>query len=76
VPCSALEAEIGTVPRGWSSDANSIKLAGMKGQPPAPTLEQLRRGHPWTWVVCERCLHRAAVAFAPLIGGDPTPRAT
>jgi len=39
----------------------------MKPTPPAPTLEQLRRGHPWCWVVCERCLHRRPVAFVPLI---------
>src|SRR5262249_16146070 len=39
----------------------------MRNNPPAPTLEQLRRGHPWTWVVCERCLRRWPVAFAPLI---------
>src|SRR5262249_34445726 len=42
-------------------------LAGMKHEAPAPILEQLRRGHPWCWVVCERCMHRKAVAFAPLI---------
>jgi hypothetical protein len=39
----------------------------MKHAQAAPTLEQLRRGHPWCWVVCERCLHRRPVAFVPLI---------
>jgi hypothetical protein len=39
----------------------------MKPAPPAPTLEQLRRGHPWCWVVYQRCLHRRPVAFVPLI---------
>jgi hypothetical protein len=39
----------------------------MKAQPPAPTLEKLRRGTPWCWVVCERCLHRTPVAFVPFI---------
>ena len=42
-------------------------LENMKPAPPAPMLEQLRRGHPWCWVVCERCLHRRPVAFVPLI---------
>jgi hypothetical protein len=39
----------------------------MKPAPPVPTLEQLRRDCHWCWVVCERCLHRRAVAFVPLI---------
>jgi hypothetical protein len=39
----------------------------MKHAPAAPTLEQVRRGHPWCWVVCERCLHRTPVAFVPFI---------
>jgi hypothetical protein len=39
----------------------------MKTETPRPTLEQLRRGTPWCWVVCEGCLHRTAVAFVPLI---------
>jgi hypothetical protein len=39
----------------------------MKSKPQAPTLEQLRRGTPWCWVVCEHCLHRRAIAFVPLI---------
>jgi hypothetical protein len=33
----------------------------------APTLAQLGRGWPWTWVVCERCLHRKPIAFTTLI---------
>jgi hypothetical protein len=37
------------------------------GMKTAPTLEQLRRGTPWCWVVCERCLHRRAIAFVPFI---------
>ena len=39
----------------------------MKTAPAAPTLEQLRRGTPWCWVVCEKCLHRTPVAFVPFI---------
>jgi hypothetical protein len=39
----------------------------MKSKPPSPTLEELRRGSPWFWLVCQRCLHRRPVAFAPLI---------
>jgi hypothetical protein len=42
-------------------------LEDMKRDPPAPTLEELRRDCPWCWVVCERCLHRKAVAFVPFI---------
>ena len=30
--------------------------------PAAPTLEQLRRGTPWCWVVSEHCLHRKPAA--------------
>jgi hypothetical protein len=26
---------------------------GMQPAPPIPTLEQLRRGTPWCWVVCD-----------------------
>jgi hypothetical protein len=29
---------------------------------PIPTLEQLRRGTPWCWVVCEHCLYNGSVA--------------
>ena len=39
----------------------------MKYAPAAPTLEQLRRGTPWCWVVCEKCLQRRPIAFVPLI---------
>jgi hypothetical protein len=39
----------------------------MKTETPRPTLEQLRRGTPWCWVVCEKRLHRTPVAFVPLI---------
>jgi hypothetical protein len=46
---------------------NVVIIAGMKTATAAPTLEQLRRGTPWCWVVCEHCLHRRAVAFVPLI---------
>jgi hypothetical protein len=31
-----------------------------------PTLAELRKHIPWVWVYCEKCLHRAPVAFAPL----------
>ena len=55
------------IPCGCSVGANTAMLASMKHEAPAPILEQLRRGHPWCWVVCERCMHRKAVAFAPLI---------
>jgi hypothetical protein len=34
---------------------------------PTRPLEQLRRGTPWCWVVCEACLHRRPMAFVPLI---------
>jgi hypothetical protein len=55
-------------PRGCSDGANIVIFAGMERAPsPIPTLEQLRRGHPWCWVVCERCLHRTPIAFVPLI---------
>jgi len=36
-----------TIPCGCSAGANTAMLAGMKHEAPAPTLEQLRRGHPW-----------------------------
>ena len=65
--CWASPADLATTPRGCSAGANIVILAGMKHTPAAPTLEQLRRGHPWCWVVCERCLHRRPVAFVPLI---------
>jgi len=39
----------------------------MQPASPIPTLEQLRRGTPWCWIVCERCLHRTPLAFVPLI---------
>jgi hypothetical protein len=42
-------------------------LAAMITEAPRPTLEQLRRGTPWCWVVCEHCMHRKAVAFVPFI---------
>jgi hypothetical protein len=42
---------------GCSIYANGGILEGMKPQPPAPTLEQLRRGIPSCGVVCERCLY-------------------
>ena len=42
-------------------------LVGMKTETPRPTLEQLRRGTPWCWVVCEYCMHRKPVAFVPFI---------
>ena len=42
-------------------------LGDMKTETPVPTLEELRRTHPWCWVVCERCMHRRPVAFVPLI---------
>jgi hypothetical protein len=40
---------------------------------PVPTLAELRKTTSWVWVYCERCLHRAPVAFVPLMirwGGD------
>jgi hypothetical protein len=62
-------AGVGTyaTPCGCSAVTNSGILVGMKTAPEAPTLEQLRRGTPWCWVVCERCLHRTPVAFVPFI---------
>ena len=30
---------------------------------PGPNLEELRRNHPWCWVICERYLHRRPVAL-------------
>ena len=65
--CRVSSDELATTPRGCSVDPNSVIFEGMKPRPPVPTLEQLRRGHPWCWVVCERCLHRRPVAFVPLI---------
>jgi hypothetical protein len=64
---AASPVDLATTPRGCSAGANIAILAGMKHAPAAPTLEQLRRGHPWCWVVCEGCLHRRPVAFVPLI---------
>ena len=53
---------------GAGYSANGCERIGMERAPsPNPTLEQLRRGTPWCWVVCERCLHRKPVAFVPLI---------
>jgi hypothetical protein len=34
---------------------------------PRPTLAQLREGHSWLWVWCERCHHHAPMALVPLI---------
>lgn len=31
------------------------------------TLTDLRRHSPWVWLYCERCQHRAPMAFTPLI---------
>jgi hypothetical protein len=39
----------------------------MRADTPVPTLEQLRRGTPWCWIVCNQCMHRAPVAFVPFI---------
>jgi hypothetical protein len=50
--------------RHKSSDHRSMKREPTS---PSPTLEQLRRGTPWCWVVCEKCLHRTPVAFVPFI---------
>lgn len=33
----------------------------------APTLAELRQNSAWFWLWCERCLHRAPVAFVPLM---------
>jgi hypothetical protein len=33
----------------------------------APTLAELRKSSSWVWVYCEKCLHRAPVAFVPLM---------
>jgi hypothetical protein len=30
-----------------------------RNAPPRPSLAELRRGTPWFWLVCDRCLHRA-----------------
>ena len=54
-------------PRDCPTGANFVILADMRADTPVPTLEQLRRGHPWCWVVCEHCSHRTPVAFVPLI---------
>jgi hypothetical protein len=37
--------------------------------PPIPTLGELRRHISWTWLHCNniRCLHKAPMAYAPLI---------
>jgi hypothetical protein len=61
-------------PSGYSVCTNGVMLAGVERQSQAPTLEQLRRGHPWCWVVCERCLHPRGVhpAYHP---GVRTPQA-
>jgi hypothetical protein len=59
-------ARLATKPRGCSASANRVKLASME-RPPTPTLEQLRRGTPWCWVVCENCMHPKPVAFVPFI---------
>jgi hypothetical protein len=32
---------------------------------PRPMLGQLQRSHCWTWVYCEKCLHRAPMALVP-----------
>jgi hypothetical protein len=64
---SAAGAKRTTIPRGCSTGAIGAILRGMKRNLPAPTLEELRRDCAWCWVVCERCLHREAVAFVPLI---------
>jgi hypothetical protein len=34
---------------------------------PRPTLGELQREHPWTWLWCERCQHRAPFAFAAAV---------
>jgi hypothetical protein len=44
-------------PRVCSTDANFVIVEG-KERAPVPTLEQLRRGMPWCWIMCKRCLHR------------------
>ena len=43
------------------------RRSGMKTETPRPTLEQLRRGTPWCWIVCEHCMHRKPVALVPFI---------
>jgi hypothetical protein len=40
---------------------------------PRPTLAELRATTSWFWVICNRCPHRAPMAFVPLMirwGGD------
>jgi hypothetical protein len=32
-----------------------------------PSLAELRQHSAWFWLWCERCLHRAPVAFVPLM---------
>ena len=34
---------------------------------PRPTLGELQRGHPWGWLWCERCQHRAPFAYAAAV---------
>jgi hypothetical protein len=40
---------------------------------PVPTLADLQRSMCWAWVYCERCLHHAPMAFAPLVIRRATP---
>jgi hypothetical protein len=42
---------------------------------PRPTLAELQRGHCWTWVYCQKCLHHALMALCQF-DGVPTYRAT
>jgi hypothetical protein len=46
----------------WQSRPQHKSRAG-----PLPTLGELQRAHPWTWLYCERCQHHAPFAFAAAV---------
>jgi hypothetical protein len=72
---SAVSADLDATHRSFSAVANSATLTGMKTETPRPTLEELRRGTPWRWVVCEHCMRRwHSVRLSS--GGGRTHRAT
>ena len=38
-----------------------------RNAPPCPTPEELHRGSPWWWAICEHCSHSKPMALVPLI---------
>jgi hypothetical protein len=46
----------------WQSRPTHKSPAG-----PRPTLGDLQRSNPWWWLHCERCQHKAPMAFAALV---------